>query len=64
MTQMTISQFAEKNSMDYPTASALTKLLVSLGQANKTDLVVKTAKRGKGSVVYEYPESVTLQFAA
>ncbi len=66
MFKATISQFAEKNGVDYATASHITKFLVSAGQAKETEEKVKKNEkaRGRASSVYEYPESVTLKFAA
>lgn len=61
--KLTIKEFAEKTSMDYLTASAMVKHLMSLGQVTDTGETKRLeGVRGKPSTVYLIPFCVELKF--
>ena len=58
--QTTTNKFAEKHGVDYAVAAGAIKFLIAKGVAKQTGTEPNPAGRGKGSSVFEIPETVTI----
>jgi Mn-dependent DtxR family transcriptional regulator len=63
MIRVTVKSLAAKLQVEYPTASALIKLMESKGQAKEVGKRPNLTGKGKPSVIYEIPESFEISFA-
>ena len=62
MITATVNEIADRLGVEYITASALVKLLVSQGAAKEVDKRPSPNGRGKPSIVYELDSKITLDF--
>jgi len=60
MFQVTIKELSERLGIEYQAAQGLVKFLVLMGEAKIIKVRPNPNGKGKGSNVYELPESVTI----